>query len=95
MIVVSEFCRTPQINLTGGRDHYPNGSALVISPKFRGNTVLGSSDLEQMLPISSRTFGDGLRAATPADVIATVLGAFGIDPRKYMRDGEVIKEVLR
>ena len=33
--------------------------------------------------------------ATVADVIATVLGAFGIDPRKYMRDGEVIPEVLR
>lgn len=95
VIVVSEFCRTPQINLTGGRDHYPNGSALVISPKFRGNTVFGSSDLEQMLPISSKKFGDGLRAASPADVIATVLGAFGINPRKYMRDGEVIPEVLR
>lgn len=95
IVVVSEFCRTPQINLTGGRDHYPNGSALVLSPRFRGNTVLGSSDLEQMLPVSSRKFGDGLRAATPADVLATVLGAFGIDPRKHMRDGEVIPEVLR
>src|SRR5207302_1839158 len=35
ILVVSDFCRTPQINLSGGRDHYPNNSALVISPRFR------------------------------------------------------------
>src|SRR5205085_12034472 len=37
ILVVSEFCRTPQINLSGGRDHYPNNSALVISPRFVSN----------------------------------------------------------
>ena len=30
VMVVSDFCRTPQINMGGGRDHYPNNSALVI-----------------------------------------------------------------
>lgn len=95
ILVVSEFCRTPQINQTMGRDHYPNGSALVISPKFRSNLVYGKSDPEQLLPLASGKFVDGDRAATPADVLATFVGAFGIDPRKYMRDGEIIKEVLR
>jgi uncharacterized protein (DUF1501 family) len=35
LLVVSEFCRTPQLKPAGGRDHYPNKSALVISPRFR------------------------------------------------------------
>jgi hypothetical protein len=95
ILVVSEFCRTPQINQTMGRDHYPNGSALVVSSKFRSNMVYGKSDPEQLLPTASGKFYDGERAATPADLLATFVGAFGIDPRKYMRDGEVIKELLR
>lgn len=95
LIVVSEFCRTPQINQTMGRDHYPNGSALVVSPKFKSNMVYGSSDRDQLLPKPSGKFYDGDRAATPADLLATFVGAFGIDPRKYMRDGEIIKEVLQ
>jgi len=94
IMVVSEFCRTPGINQTMGRDHYPNGSTLIISPKFRGNNSYGSSDPEQLLPRAAGKFFDGERAPTPADVLATFVGAFGVDPRKHMRDGEVIKEVL-
>lgn len=94
ILVVSEFCRTPQINQTLGRDHYPNGSALVISPRFRGNMVYGSSDADQLLPSGRYMFGDGMRTPAPPDVLATLLGAFNVDPRKYMRDGEVIKEIL-
>ncbi|HEX4352512.1 MAG TPA: DUF1501 domain-containing protein [Polyangiales bacterium] len=95
ILVISEFCRTPQINLSGGRDHYPNNSALIISPKFKGNFQYGKSDPDQLLPLDSGTFTDGSRAITPADVLATFVGAVGIDPRKYMRDGEVVKDLLR
>jgi uncharacterized protein (DUF1501 family) len=93
ILVVSEFCRTPQINPSGGRDHYPNNSALVISPRFRPGTY-GKTDLEQLLPASAGTFSDGVRAISPPDVLATFVGAFGIDPRRYMRDGEIVKELL-
>ena len=95
ILVISEFCRTPQINLAGGRDHYPNNSALIISPKFRGNWQYGKSDAEQLLPLDSGMFSDGVRPITPADVLATFLGAAGVDPRKYMRDGDVVKALLR
>jgi hypothetical protein len=94
VLVVSEFCRAPQINNAGGRDHYPNNSALVISPRFRAGKTFGRSDPEQLLPIAERKFADGMRAPTPADVLATFLGAFKIDPRKYMRDGEVVRDWL-
>ncbi|MCX5743407.1 MAG: DUF1501 domain-containing protein [Proteobacteria bacterium] len=94
IVVLSDFCRTPQINMLGGRDHYPNNSALVISPRFRGGRSFGRTDDEQLLPVEAGRFTDGRRAITPADVLATFLGAFAIDPRRYMRDGEIIRDVL-
>jgi uncharacterized protein (DUF1501 family) len=94
ILVMSEFCRTPQVNLAGGRDHYPNNSALVISPRFRGNAVFGKSDPEQLLPVATRAFSDGERAMTPPDLLATFVSAFGVSPRRYFRDGEVVRELL-
>jgi hypothetical protein len=95
ILVVSDFCRTPQINLGGGRDHYPNNSALVVSPRFRAGRTFGATDLEQLLPRDAPGFLGGPRPPTPADVLATFLGAFQIDPRRYMRDGEIISALLR
>ena len=94
-MVVSEFCRTPQINLAMGRDHYPNNSALVVSPRFKTNFAFGKTDHDQLLPMPARRFVDGERAVAPPDLLATMLGAFEIDPRKYMRDGEIVKELLK
>jgi uncharacterized protein (DUF1501 family) len=95
ILVVSDFCRTPQINLAMGRDHYPNNSALVVSPRFKGNFVFGKTDPDQLLPLPAKKFLDGERAIAPPDLLATFLGAFGVNPRKYMRDGEVVGELLR
>jgi hypothetical protein len=95
ILVVSEFCRTPQINLNLGRDHYPNNSALVISPRFRTNFAFGKSDPDQLLPLKAKKFEGGERAIAPSDLLATFLSAFGVSPRKYMRDGEVVAELLK
>ena len=95
ILVFSDFCRTPQINLSGGRDHYPNNSALVISPRFKAGRAFGKTDREQLLPADSGlTFSDGPRPISPPDLLATFLHAFGIDPRIYLRDGEVVAEML-
>ncbi|MEJ7596850.1 MAG: DUF1501 domain-containing protein [Kofleriaceae bacterium] len=94
LLVVSDFCRTPQVNLAGGRDHYPNNSALVISPRFRGGREFGKTDIDQLLPTNAVMFSGGPRPIAPPDVLATFLGAFKIDPRRYLRDGEVVKEML-
>ena len=91
ILVVSDFCRTPQINLSNGRDHYPNNSALIISPKFK-NVVYGKTDQQQLLPANAGALG---RPVEPPDVLATFVAAFGVDPRKYLRDGAVISEILK
>ncbi len=95
VMVVSEFVRTPNINLNGGRDHYPNGSTLIISPRFRSNFSYGQADADQYLPVPTRMFVDGRRAISPPDILATLLHGFGVDPRRYMRDGEPVTELLR
>ena len=96
LLVFSDFCRTPQINLSGGRDHYPNNSALVISPRFVAGKAFGKTDLEQVLPADAGLgFSDGARPIAPPDLLATFLAAFAIDPRKYLRDGEVVKQMLK
>jgi len=86
ILVFSDFCRTPQINLTGGRDHYPNNSALVISPRFVGGRTFGQTDRDQLLPAGP--------PLAPPDLLATLLHAFQIEPRRYLRDGQVIPEML-
>jgi uncharacterized protein (DUF1501 family) len=95
IMVFSDFCRTPQINLTLGRDHYPNNSSLIISPRVKANSVFGKSDPDQMLPMASTNFSDGMRAITPPDILTTLVSAFGADPRKYLRDGEIIPGLLK
>lgn len=94
IFVFSDFCRTPHITANGGRDHYPNNSALVISPRFRVGTF-GKTDLEQLLAADAGVhFAGGARPLAPPDLIATFLHAFGIDPAPYVRDGEIVPEML-
>ncbi|WP_437956821.1 DUF1501 domain-containing protein [Sorangium sp. So ce119] len=95
ILVTSDFARTPQINTAMGRDHYPNNSAMVISPRFRGNFSFGKTDPEQLLPAAAKTFQGGPRPIAPPDLLATFLFAFGIAPREHLRDGEVVPELLR
>ncbi|WP_437598569.1 DUF1501 domain-containing protein [Sorangium sp. So ce590] len=95
LLVTSDFCRTPQLNTAMGRDHYPNNSAMVISPRFRGGFSFGKTDPEQLLPAPAKAFQAGPRPIAPPDLLATFLFAFGIPPREHLRDGEVVPELLR
>jgi len=95
ILIVSDFCRTPQINTSLGRDHYPNGSALVISPRFKSNYLYGATDADQVLPDDAGTFSDGVRPVSPPDLLATFVSSVGVDPRRYLRDGEVVKAMLK
>lgn len=95
IMVTSDFCRTPTINLAGGRDHYPNNSTLIVSPKFQGNTLFGASD-EQLLPaLQTGVFTGEPRQIAPPDILATFLAAQGVDHAPHVRDGEIIQAVLK
>ena len=77
VIAWGEFGRSPKVNKTGGRDHYPNVfSAAVAGGGIQGGAVVGSSDSKGALPKE--------RPVRPQDVLATMYRHLGIDTRvKY------------
>lgn len=80
VVAMGEFGRTPKINSSGGRDHWPDCySFLLAGGGVRGGTVYGSSDAEGAYPAT-----DPVR---PGDLAATLFWRFGLDWKKEMRDG--------
>ena len=77
--VAGDFGRTPKINATAGRDHWPFAySQLFAGGGVRGGQVYGASDGQGGFvkddPVS------------PEDFAATILHAFGIDPESTVLD---------
>jgi hypothetical protein len=67
-----EFGRTPKVNKTGGRDHYPGVfSAAMAGGGIQGGRVVGASDSKGAYPLSN--------AKRPQDVLATVYSHLGVD----------------
>jgi hypothetical protein len=74
-----EFGRTPQINKTGGRDHWgPCQSAVFAGGGIRGGQVYGSSDAHAAYPKT--------KPVSPEDILATIYHALGLSPELEIRD---------
>jgi uncharacterized protein (DUF1501 family) len=74
-----EFGRTPQINKTGGRDHWgPCQSAVLAGGGIRGGTVYGASDAHAAYPKS--------KPVAPEDLLATMYYALGLPPGTEIHD---------
>lgn len=79
VVLLTDFGRTPAINRSAGRDHYPSVYSMFLAGGgIRGGQVYGSSDAHGALPKSE--------PCTPADVHATIFHALGISPRAELRD---------
>jgi hypothetical protein len=75
VIWMGDFGRTPLINGTGGRDHWPPCYSMVLAGGgIRGGLVVGESDSRGAFP---KDF-----PVTPADIHATVFTALGYDPHR-------------
>ena len=97
VLVTTEFGRTPKINGTGGRDHYPKVFSIVMAGGgIKKGSVHGATD-----PTGSEPEDDPL---TVPDYAATIYHLLGIDwektlmagarPVKIVKDGEVAKGLL-
>jgi hypothetical protein len=72
VVALGEFGRTPKVNGSGGRDHWPDCyTAVLAGGGVRGGSVYGSSDRIGAYPASE--------PATPGDLAATIFWRFGID----------------
>jgi hypothetical protein len=79
VVMLTDFGRTPKINRSAGRDHYPGVYSLFLAGGgIRGGQVYGSSDAHGAFPRS--------KACGPADVHATIFQALGISPRAELHD---------
>ena len=86
---MGEFGRTPKINSTGGRDHWPKAFSVVVAGGgIRGGQVIGSSDALGEFPKDD--------PVTPQDFAATLYTLLGIDPNHEMRtiDGRPVRVVM-
>jgi uncharacterized protein (DUF1501 family) len=79
VVVMGEFGRTPKINGTAGRDHWPDCyTVLFAGGGARGGAVYGSSDRIGAYPASD--------PVTPGDLAATIFWRFGLDPAAEIHD---------
>lgn len=79
VIGMAEFGRTPKINKSAGRDHWPDCYSIVLAGGgVRGGAIYGASDKIGAYP--------ALDPVSPADVAATIFWRFGIDPEMEVRD---------
>ena len=79
IVVTGEFGRTPKINGSRGRDHWPDcSSVLLIGGGVTGGATYGTSDRLGAYPATN--------PVTPGDLAATIYWRFGIDPATEIRD---------
>jgi hypothetical protein len=79
VVAMGEFGRTPKMNPSGGRDHWPDCyTAVLAGGGVQGGIVYGASDRIGAYPAA-----DPVR---PGDIAATLFWRFGIDPDLEVRD---------
>jgi hypothetical protein len=80
ILITSEFTRTPDFNKSGGSDHWPSASAIVMGKGVKDNVVIGATDGNaRALGWDGRKgvpFNDVSRIA-PEHLVAALLRNFG------------------
>jgi hypothetical protein len=97
VLVIGDFGRTPKINFSGGRDHWPRAFSVALAGAgVQGGAVVGTTDKQAGEPVD--------RPVKIEDLAATVYKLLGIDfqkeyhangrPVRIVKDGVPVKEVL-
>ncbi len=99
MIVwMGEFGRTPKVNMTGGRDHWPKVMSVVMAGGgLKGGIAVGESNAKGEEPAD--------RPLRPEDIAFTIFEGLGIDPGKIYhtptgrpiriaQEGQAIRELI-
>ncbi|GIW81660.1 MAG: hypothetical protein KatS3mg105_3467 [Gemmatales bacterium] len=86
VVVMGEFGRTPKLNTSDGRDHWPRAfSVLLAGGGTQGGQVIGSSDARGESPHD--------KPITPTDLARTIFTLLGIDPDRELQtsDGRPVR----
>ena len=77
VVATGEFGRTPRLNASGGRDHWPGvWTAVFAGGGTQGGQVVGASDPDGAFPAD--------RPVHAADLVATMYHSLGIDHREAL-----------
>lgn len=78
VVMWGEFGRTPRINMTAGRDHWPSAGFALLAGGMPGGQIIGESDAHGERPKGT--------AVTPSNVMSTLYRHLGIDPATLIKD---------
>jgi uncharacterized protein (DUF1501 family) len=89
LVVTSEMARTPAFNSTGGRDHWPYTSMLLIGPGVQGDRSFGGfSSLYTGIGVGPDGAPDPAIPGISAESLGASLLTLGdVDPQEYLRSG--------
>jgi hypothetical protein len=98
VVLATEFGRSPEINVNGGRDHHPGVfSGLLAGAGIRGGQVYGTSDHRGFSvdsdPVSIEDFNSTIATAAGLDTETEFIAPNG-RPFRIGGGGEAIKELL-
>ncbi len=97
VVVMSEMGRTPLINSTDGRDHWPYTSVLLMGPGLTTDRVVGSFNdayFGEMVDPASAELADSGTALTSESLGATLLALADVDPEAHLPGVEPLQGVL-
>ena len=99
VVVISEMTRTPLMNRDGGKDHWPNTSALLFGGGLDGGRTLGGSSQDTLdaLPVnlaSGELDSSSDTVITYGRFAAGVLHATGVDTSAYLPGEEVLHGIV-
>ena len=98
VVALSEFGRTPLVNGSGGKDHWPYNSALVVGSGVRGNRMIGRTDdglIGQTIDFSTGEASDSGDIIGPENLGAALMQLGGIDPTSHLPGVQVLDALLR
>ncbi|MBM3972181.1 MAG: DUF1501 domain-containing protein [Planctomycetes bacterium] len=79
VIVMGEMGRTPRVNGSAGRDHWPQcGFSLLTGGGVKAGMVYGVTDKQAAYPVSDPVH--------PSELVATIYHLLGIDPHLTVYD---------
>jgi uncharacterized protein (DUF1501 family) len=96
VLVISEMGRTPKLNASQGKDHWPVTSAIAYGAGVAGGRVLGGTDdLLGALPVDFATgaVAEGAVQIQTGNLLAAVLELAGVDPTSHLPGSEPLHAI--
>jgi uncharacterized protein (DUF1501 family) len=97
VVVLSEMGRTPTMNSSGGKDHWPYTTAVALGPGIAGGQVIGGFDTDEIgyrVDLDSGEIDEGGALLGQEILGATLMQVAGISPEEAGYDGELLSALL-